>query len=260
MIRSCILRDRDLPDWLIDGEPFGERDSDLAYDRLFVRLAKLRSAVVALERQHVEVCIARVEELDRESIALRSAFLNWRDDFLSAGVHGRYQTATVVGSGPWPRLHFYSSTVYLYANLTDATAWLNYFAVCLLLCDTSVRIFQLLQPAFDWKHELPTRNPDMANLCQGFAAIIPFCLERVKAPKALFSDSATAATVTDPHVVENKEPMRLYLSGLIVWPLTVVSSLLHCLDDGLQRWARQELAEMARIKGYGGLEAVASAP
>ncbi|RMZ88032.1 hypothetical protein DV736_g4736, partial [Chaetothyriales sp. CBS 134916] len=218
LIRSHILRNRDLPDWLIDGERFGERDLDLAYDRLLVRLANFRNVVTSLEQQHAEVCTARIEQLDRESVALRSAL---RDEFLSAGVHRRYQKAAVVGSGPWPRLHFYSPTVYLYANLTDAAAWLNYFAISLLLVDTSVRVFQLLQPAFAWKRELPARYPDMANLCQGFAATIPFCLERVKAPETLFSDSAAAAAVTDPQVVENKKPMRLYVSGLFVWPLTI---------------------------------------
>jgi hypothetical protein len=79
------------------------------------------------------------------------------------------------------------------------------------------------------------------------AAALPFVLERVKL------DNSGSPSCQASVKMNSGEAVKPHLATLMVWPLTVASSV-EGIDEKQQQWFRSELGSIGRIFGDGILE------
>ncbi|KAL8740581.1 MAG: hypothetical protein Q9190_006738 [Brigantiaea leucoxantha] len=248
LIRSSLLRDLPLPGWMLDGSLFGEHDRDLDYDRIFVQTVSLFHEFKRLQQSSTLVA-AKAEELSRQAQGLDKALQDWAARLPSTWSHFRH---IIAEPGPWPKNHLYSPIVYSYSKIGYAATWSKYFAVRMLVNSMCLRVLKLSRSSLlvDFAHESQLlecafRLKEMAD---SLASTIPFCLERIK----VADKSKTAKNTVSVKLCVNEE-IKPYLANLMVWPLTIASSL-EGVDSRQQLWFRSELARLGTLTGAGNLE------
>jgi hypothetical protein len=219
LIKFSLLRNLLLPEWILDGNRFGEHELEHDYDRIVVQMVNLCYKLRNLQQKN-DLQPAKAEELNNEARELDKALQGWIAQIPT--IHS-YHRHILTQSDPWPKAHFYSSVVYSYSNPGYAAVWVEYFAARMLINNTRLRVLELSHspPLVDFtaneqRLECITTLKAMAN---SLASSIPFCLERVKAS---FPDSPSREVPVTFNAIEEIKP---YLANWIVWPLTVASSL-----------------------------------
>lgn len=243
-IRSSLLRGHSLPPWMIDGERFGEHGLDLEDDRIRVRIVALRRALSFLST--LEQSAEELKKIDTEAQELDEALREWAAKSLST-----YTLHTLAASTTFPTKHFYTRTVYSYNNLGNAARCAQYFATRMILISTRVKVrlkaSESTQEAgfgallCDRAQQECTKN--LAAVADSLASTIPFCLERFELPPV---PGCRPSLIRD-------DPIKPWLAGLVVWPLTIAASLDHA-DYHQKSWFRSELAELGRVTGDGVLQ------
>lgn len=248
LIKSCLLRNLPLPIWIQDGESFGEHGIELDYDRIVVRMVNLHYACGVL-RQSRSSHNAKVEELNAEARDLDEGLLELANQIPSTYSSQRH---ILTEPGPWPKKHLYSPKVYSFSRPGDAAVWSQYFAARMLINGTRLRILgtsrqnPTAKPPYEQQRlECATTLKAMAD---SLAATIPFGLERLKIDPSKSPTGRTSITLT------TDEEIKPHLANLVVWPLSIASSL-EGVDIKQQQWFRSELARIGRISGDGVLEA-----
>ncbi|KFX87406.1 hypothetical protein V490_08267 [Pseudogymnoascus sp. VKM F-3557] len=249
MIRSALLRNRPLPDWMRDGSRFGEHNMGLSFDRILVRIVNLRYAFRSLE-QKKDILSAEAAELNNSARELDEACREWAAQIPSAR---SYQPHIITGPSSWPRRDFYSSTIYSYAQPTYAAVWIQYFAARMLINSTRLRLLQLCCPAqfldFTYREQHRECTTYLKAMADSLASTIPFSLGRVMVDNVHDHSSRNSK----PVITFIEDEIRPALALLTVWPLSMASSL-DGVDPGQQLWFRSELARLGRILGDGVLE------
>jgi hypothetical protein len=247
LIKSSLLRNLPLPDWMLNGNRFGEHGQELNYDRIVVRLVNLHHASASLQQKN-SLQIAKAEELNNEARELDKALQDWVAQVPSTCSPQRHILAK---PNPWPRRHFYSSIVYSYPGPGNAAAWSQLFAVGMLINSTRLRVLELScpNPLVDFTYEQQRLECiiRLEAMADSLAFSIPFCLERFKVDDPSSPIRQTSITLN------TNEEIKPYLASLAVWPLTIASSL-EGIDVRQQLWFRSELASLGRIIGDGVLE------
>jgi len=103
LIRSSLLRNIPLPQWMQNGSRFGERGLELEYDHIFNRLVNLHYASARLQ-QNPGLQFAKAEELNNEARELDKALHHWAAQFPSTWSYRRH---ILEESGPWPKRNFF---------------------------------------------------------------------------------------------------------------------------------------------------------
>lgn len=242
LLRTSLVRNLPLPDWMQDGSLFGEQDLEPEYDRIMVRVVNLHYAVMILQRQNSQL-FSEAEHLDTEAQMLDKLLQAWSTNIPGACI---YKQHVIPDLNPRPQRYFYSQTVYSFPKPGFASAWCQYFAVCLVINSVRCKIIELrrLDPAIGLCHkqlqdECTARLESMAD---NLACSIPFCLERIKV------DNSSA---NQPSAILNlNEEVKPYLARLVSWPLLVASTV-EGISTMQQRWFRQELSCLGRVTGDG---------
>ncbi len=246
LIKSSLLRNMPLPEWMLDGNRFGEDHQ--AYDRIVTRAVNLHHAMLILEENY-GVRDAKAVELDIESRELDQASQDWVAHFPSTWFYQRHVLTT---PGSWPRRHFHSSTVLNYPKLEYGVAWCHYFAMRMLINSMRWRIracspLKLSAGALYDQQQLECINHLYA-MAEDLASTIPFVLERFKVV-----DNTNSSSHQPSITLNAQEKIKPYLVNLVVWPLTIASSL-EGVDGRQQLWFRSELATLGKLIGAGVLE------
>jgi hypothetical protein len=253
VIRSALLRNLALPEWMLKGSLFGEQGLELGYDRIIVRIANVRHQLFTLLQQEVGLQItsheltSRAEELSKEARDIDKALEDWTAQIPSNWCYQRY---TLIDPHPRPRRHFYSSIIYSYSSPAYAVFWNHYFATRMLISSTRLRVLELGHPNLDdFSHEQQLEwFSHMKVMADNLASSIPFCLQRFKvadSPNSLFCQKSITLTTN--------EEIKPYMASLAVWPLTIASSL-EGVDVKQKLWFKSELAHLGRTVGVGVLE------
>jgi hypothetical protein len=255
LIRSALLRNLTLPEWMLEGSLFGEHSLELDYDRIIVRIANVRHQLSTLLQQEAslqttshELLISRAEELNKEAKDIDKALEDWTAQIPSDWC---YQRHTLIDRNPWPRKHFYSSIVYSYSSPTYAVFWNHYFATRMLVDSTRLRVLELSRPnSDDFAHKQQQQEcfSHMKVMADNLASSVPFCLQRFKV-----ADSPNSLPCQYSITLTTNEEIKPYMAGLTIWPLTIASSL-EGVDVKQKLWFKTELAHLGRIVGAGVLE------
>ena len=250
LIKSSLLRNLPLPEWMLDGDRFGEHDLELDYDRIVIRIVNLHYAFASLQQKN-DLEIAKAEELSNEARELDKALQDWAAQFPSTW---SYQRHILTEPDSWPTRHFYSSVVYSYSRFGYAAVWSLYFAARMLINSTRLRVLELSRPNplvdFTYERQRLECITQLKAMADSLASTIPFCLERFK----VVDNPNSSIRQTSITLNTNKE-IKPYLASFAIWPLTIASSL-ERIDVTQQLWFRSELARLGRITGAGVLECV----
>lgn len=253
LIRSALLRNLALPEWMLKGSHFGEQGLELDYDRIIVRIANVRHQLSTLLQQEASLqttshgLISRAEELNKEARDIDQALEDWKAQIPSDWCHQRH---TLIDPHPWPGRHFYSSIIYSFSSPAYAVFWNHYFATRMLIDSTRLRVLELSRTnsdGFAHKQQLECFS-HMKVMADNLVSSVPFCLQRFKVadnPNSLFCRYSITLTTN--------EEIKPYMASLIVWPLTIASSL-EGVDVKQKLWFKTELAHLGRIVGSGVLE------
>lgn len=217
-LRSLLLRKLPLPDWLVDGQQFGESGLELEYDRMFVRIANLHYHLGHLQGQN-SLLIANVKRLQNEAMELDNAMQN-RESRLRSIVS--YRVHTLKETAPWPKPQFYSAVLYSYSSSVHAAIWCQDFALKMLIISMRSEILKLSagDPFDDFSEELQREYLALLEETSGhLASSIPFCLELFKTVSSSLSTDKTGIKL---NIVKEIKP---YLVTSLVRPLTIASSL-----------------------------------
>ncbi|KFY06749.1 hypothetical protein V492_07780 [Pseudogymnoascus sp. VKM F-4246] len=254
MIRSALLRNRPLPDWMRDGSRFGENNMALGFDGILVRIVNLRHAFRSL-KQTKDLLRAEAEELNNAARELDEACQEWTAQIPGAW---SYQPHSITEPNSGPTRDFYSSTVYVYAQPGYAAVWIQYFAARMLINSTRLRLLQLCCPSqfLDSTYQQQRRDCTsyLKAMADSLASTIPFSLGRIMADNTKDQGSRNSK----PAITLVEGEIRPALALLTVWPLSVASSL-DDVDPGQQLWFRSELASLGRVLGDGVLECTGDA-
>lgn len=248
LIKSSLLRNLPLPNWMLNGDRFGERDLKLDYDCIIVRIVNLHYNSASLQQKN-GLQIVKAEELKNEARELDKALQDWAAHFPSGW---SYQRHILTEPDPNPRRHFYSSIVYSYSRHGYAAVWSLYFATRMLINSTRLRVLGASRPNplvdFTYEQQRLECNTQLKAMADSLASTIPFCLERFKVVE--YPNSPIRQTSI---MLNTNEEVKPSLANLVVWPLTIASSL-EGIDVRQQLWFRSELARLGRITGAGILE------
>ncbi|KAF4634198.1 hypothetical protein G7Y89_g3903 [Cudoniella acicularis] len=261
IIRSAILRNLALPEWMWDGASFGEVGLELQYDSLVLRIANIRHELAALLKEENGIGFRDSYELGISAAKLREQareidkdLQQWKTAFPQSW---RYHKHMLPDPHPWPMRDFYSPTVYSYSCPAYAMVLNQYFAMRMLVNNTRLRILKLLKHHHDELHsasdfdvEFAECLADIKKMGNDLACSVPYCLQRFKVTKAkAFSAGGEEKVV----VLTLDEDIKPYVASMVIWPLGIASSV-GFLDEGMKVWLRSELARLGRMVGAGVLE------
>ncbi|MCJ1226862.1 hypothetical protein MMC12_003517 [Toensbergia leucococca] len=248
MIKSALLRNLALPEWILDGAYFGEYGLELEYDCIVVRIVHVRQRLSTLikemsDLQHTsQELILIAEELNEEAQEIDKALQDWAAHFPSTWCYQRHTLST---PHSWSARDFYSPIVYSYSSPAYAAVWSQYYAMSMLINSTRLRVLRISHPnsddfAYDQRLECLSRIRIMAN---DLASSLPFCLQRFKV-----TDSPDSSSDRNSITLNTNEDIKPYVAGPVVWPLGIASSL-GDVDFKLRSWFRSELARLGRLLG-----------
>lgn len=251
LIKSTILRILSLPDWILDGNDFGETGSDLDFDQILVRLTVIRSRIVSHEEgsmtstEDVGKISEEIEDLDRRLQVWITQMSNISD----------CQQHILAGVGDQPVKHLYSPVVYSFPSLNHAGFWTLYFCTRMLVNSTHLTLVEAYSSHLSYNADSQYLRQhcldQIQTLSDSLASTIPFCLGKLRCDEQAPSGCELKNL---PQIDEDIEP---HAASLVVWPLTIASSIGGIIPRQLE-WFKSELASMGCITGDGILECAVS--
>jgi len=232
LIKSCLLREQPLPPWLSDGSIFGEMGIALEFDRLIIRSIRIHHMYLKL-KQALEDGGSIAPELGsliNKSRLLQQAIEDWSTRLPSKWAYGRH---TLAESRNFSQDRFYSATIFTCERPSYSAVWNAYYATRLLISHTRLRILDLAATQLDGTYRQETLEclSQLNSSAESLASFIPFCLDHVR----IRSDGMSKASIE----ISN-EPFKPYLASLVVWPMSIASSL-QKLDPAQRQWFRSAL-------------------
>ncbi|KAK0129165.1 hypothetical protein ONS95_001101 [Cadophora gregata] len=244
MIRSALLRNIALPQWIVDGSQFGERGLELEYDRLMVRLVEVRERLTTIADEQIQrgflspEFISLAKELDTEAQEVDLKLQDWATRFPKSWA---YQRQTLEDPLSYPTKDFYSSNVLTYQSLGHAAVWNLYFATRILVNCTRLSILEFSD------HDNNKQRTECLNIINNaatdLASSIPFCRQII-----CNSDNQGSTLGPKPFTINHKasEEEEQHVTVTIVWPLSIAAGLGRMAVKP-RAWFRAELARIGRI-------------
>ena len=257
LIRSSLLKESSVPEWMQNGHDFGERGRDLAFDHLMVKLLNLRYEMFALIRKHDDFNTCAHEDIASRALELvddlrdiDDALQDWKAHFPRGWTyrHAHMDSDTSDSDdnvAPW--------TIYSYSCLPHAWSWNQYVTTCILIDSTRMKILGLCHPSSDEfarTEQLRQCYSRMKTMADQLAANIPFCLQRFKiANEHTGSDG-------DPNQISRAPPgqkIKPYIANQVVWPLSIAAGVTN-MDSKQNAWFKSVLATIGKLTGLGVIE------
>ncbi|KAF7551773.1 hypothetical protein G7Z17_g4801 [Cylindrodendrum hubeiense] len=251
IVRSALLRNLPLPNWIWNGTRFGEHDLDLAFDSILVRVVNLRHAFKVAE-QKKRLQVVNAEYLSSEAQELDEACRKWESQIPT---EWSYRQHMIPDSKSWSEKEFYSSTVYSYACHGYAAVWMQYFGVRLLLDSTRLGLLQLTYPRqtvdLEFHREHGELTAQLRENSESLSSTIPFSLGRFKLDRVGALDWSHGGELELTLCVDDE--IRPALALPAVWPLTMGSSI-GSIEPKQETWFRTQLKRLGSVLGDGALE------
>lgn len=248
LIKSALLRNISLPDWMLSDSCFGGQNVEPDYDRLIARLVKLHHASAPDQCEGLQ--FDRLEELITEARNLDGGLRDWALQVPATCSPKRHNISNLEDD-ILPRKHIYSSTLLSFPKPGNAAAWSQYFAARMLVGSIRLRLLEQNQHVWNrcsYEQQQLECITQLQTMADNLAASIPFCFEMFKI------DSNPSSTQASLILNENAE-VKPYLASLVVWPLMIASSL-GKIDSKQKLWFRSELAMLGKLIGDGTIEYV----
>lgn len=241
VLKFLLLRSLVLPDWILDGGLFGEYGLELDYDRILVRVINLRHKTIQIFSEP-QYALSKAADLYDEAVRLERTMEAW-----IARIPSHYQQHNLSKPTRWPLRHFYSLYVYTYTSIGNAAVWIGYFSTRMLLSSVKLRLLERGANSSACMKQHIECTETLNEMADNIASSLPFCLERISLV-GINPVIAIPSTST-----ERNEQIKPYLASVVVWPLSLGSSL-DCINTRHKRWFKSELATIGKTIGDGLLE------
>ncbi|KAK9482094.1 hypothetical protein V1527DRAFT_516101 [Lipomyces starkeyi] len=232
LIKSSLLREQPLPRWLADGGLFGERDIALEFDHLIIQFIDIHHKYLRLKQVSEDgtSIIQEVDSLINESRRLDQDIQDWSTRLPSKWSYDKH---ILPESCDYSQEYFYYTTILSCARPGYSAVWNEYYATRMLVSHARLRIFDLVvaqsNPAY--RSETLECLAQLNSSADSLASFVPFCLDRIR----IRSHRTSTASVE----ISN-EPFKPYLASLVVWPMSLASSL-QKLEPAQRQWFRSAL-------------------
>jgi hypothetical protein len=208
LLKSSMLRNLPVPDWMQDGSRFGEHGLELEYDHIIVRVVNLHYSATRLPQQG-DLLISEAAKLNSEARELDEALQDWSTRIPGAFLHKKHVMTDRI---PWPRRHFYSPIVYSYPKPGFASAWCQCFTMRIVINSTRYKVLELCQmdPVVELTYEQQQHECSirLGTIADNLAYSIPFCLERAKVHEHLTSQPSV--------ILNTSKEIKPYLARLVI--------------------------------------------
>ncbi|KAH9221297.1 hypothetical protein DL95DRAFT_442101 [Leptodontidium sp. 2 PMI_412] len=242
MIRSALLRNIALPEWIMDGSLFGEKGLELEYDCLVVRVVNIRERLITLGKEKMSQgqlspeSVDLAKQLDEQARVVDQALQEWTTQFPESWAYQRYTLSEPLS---YPTTEFYSPKVLTYSSLSYVAVWNLYFGTRILINCSRVSILELAYP--DDTEQLSTCLTAIDEMANDLASSIPFCRQNITITDGLDSDSDCKVVTINPDEHEEQ-----HAAITTVWPLSIASGLSR-VEVKPRSWFRAELARIGRM-------------
>ncbi|KAJ8103595.1 hypothetical protein POJ06DRAFT_284430 [Lipomyces tetrasporus] len=229
LLKSSLLREQPLPRWLADGGLFGEEDIALEFDRFIIQLIDIHHKYLKLKQvsEDGQSIALEVDDVISESRRLDQDIQDWSTRLPNKWSYDKHILPETCN---YSQDDFYSPTIFTCAKPGYTALWNEYHATRMLISYTRLRILDLVvpQPNFAYQSETLECLAQLNSSADSLASFIPSCLDRIR----MRSHPTSTASVEI-----SKEPFKPYLANLVVWPMSLASSL-QKLQPAQQQWFR----------------------
>jgi hypothetical protein len=237
MVRSALIRKRPLPEWIIDGAPFGEHGLEAMFDRILVQIVSLRWRLVKfLEnrseiRQNLHECISESEELNNEARNIDQALIDWPGYFPTTWCYKVHELPNTKSTRV-----FCSPVVYSYSSLAYATVWNMFFSTRMIINTTRLRILETLDLSESISEQRAECLSNIKSMAHHIASTTPFALQKVK------------ITSQNEIMLSADKEVKPSVALMGIWALSVASSIKE-VEPKLQLWFGSELKHLGEMTG-----------
>lgn len=237
LIKSALLREQQLPGWLADGNVFGESDIALEFDCLIVQFLEIHHRYLGLKQAAAdgEQISQNLDNLVNESRQLGCSLRQWSTSLSSKWQYVKHILPEI---SDFPRDEFLSAAVISCPKLGHSAVWTEYFAMRMLTSHTHLRLLDLTAAQSNSAHQSETLESlvELKSSADSLAALVPFCLKRIR----IASHQTLKASVE-----LSTEAFQPYLASLVVWPMSLASSL-QKLEPAQRQWFRSALHRVSK--------------
>lgn len=236
LIKSSLLREQPLPHWLSDGSLFGERDIALEFDRLIIQYINIHHKYLKLKQasEDGKSIAPEIDSLINKSRMLRQGIQDWPTRLPSKWSYDKH---TLPENCDFSQDDFYSTVILTCEKPSYSAVWNEYHATRMLISHTRLRILDLVATQLNTAYQPETLESlsQLKSSADCLASFVPFCLDRVR----IRSDVTSTASVELA-----KDPFKPYLASLVVWPMSLASSL-QKLEPAQRLWFRSALSRVS---------------
>ncbi|KAK7757640.1 hypothetical protein SLS62_000016 [Diatrype stigma] len=254
LLRFAARDHLEVPEWMMDGEVFGEHGLELEYDRILVRITSLRRRLHSILREASDqqrdtralMCPVTQQQLHEEARDIDQMLQGWASRFPSSW---NYRQHTMRESDPRLEKHFYSSTVYVCSSPSYAAIWTKYFATRMLGIHTHLQLLDAIGDAGSDSGVTHQQRieclSDLGDAARSLAHIVPSCLGIVTASA---NDGLHERQAQDPVTTAVEKEAKPHVARRLSWNLCLASSLEY-VEISLRRWFLAELQYLGKLSG-----------
>ncbi|KAK6431510.1 hypothetical protein LTR95_012326, partial [Oleoguttula sp. CCFEE 5521] len=236
LVRANILRGSTVPEWLADGESYGESGPTLELDAMLVRVGRLRAdflatgAGVSNDKDYISIIV----EADVLNVALRQWHAGLPEDWKHETVFGGQYPFELIAKVHERRTHGHAAVI------------LRYRATRILV--NSI-IDRCLSCTASPQNNTDTARETIAELAGTVCQDVPYFFNQV-------GSNGSRWLSIGKHIINSQDDITPKLAGLLAWPLSIVVSC-DALPAKQREWLRERLRTVAAAYGDARLQQVA---
>lgn len=233
MIKSALLRNRNLPEWIVEGKEFGEEGLELEKDSMLVKLVGLRQRLRSLrdgQEKGAHNILQEAANIAKEAQDLDLEMSNWPNRFPSTWTREEHTLPAKPGIRDSPQ------KVSSYQSFAYASIWTKHYAARMLVNSLLIQSLALanpLPPLSPTVSEISARA-NLTEMAEEFQCSLPFCFGNLE------------GTVKE----EDMHPITI---RWVAWPLTMVM-LVEEFEGALKEVFVDAIVSIGKRVGIGALE------
>lgn len=239
-LKSTLTQGKLLPEWLRDGERYGETGLDLEFDKLWIRMITARQSVTVHQSAQDGGQLETVyDDLRKIDIGLQVWTAMFPSSWRSHSINPEHSQVT-------PNQNFFSGTIYVHENLSAAAAWVRFYATRMLLCSIRIDALHLRSVTTDpalIKAQVDEQLATIHAAAVSLACTLPYVLGRI----------TVSRDGDEYHISNNKEGYAVVFDSGLIMPMLIASGLRY-VDISLRHWFKSQVVQMGQTMGYGLLE------
>ncbi|CAI6332922.1 unnamed protein product [Periconia digitata] len=237
IIRTNLLREQRIAEWLAHGSSFGEFGTSQQFDSIVGNIINLHQEYLALKQKSANQDISTfdIETLFQTSYEIERDILDWPSKL---PYRYAFTESDSLRSSNTPVDPFTLSPTLICAKPGYSLLWNEYHSMGMLLINTRLKIINLVSPENRHPEHEAAVEPSIYQFnswTEKLINMIPFSLGKIP---------ELSSTAGKPEAIPEGEVFKPYKANLAVWSIAIASSL-EMLDPERREFFRRHLEKMA---------------